>query len=168
VPLPVLRAHRSARLRTSAAGCRADGELRIPCESLTTCCTAITEISAQRAESSSKFGITEHEANAGLAQGDAIEQQPNVGCFSIRAILSETIHERQLTRGLTILAQVDAVLHLRAQLNASTLLHGLFSFQEQMVSATRHEPVPRAPLVIPPHRGQQAGLLGSRMRLTWL
>jgi hypothetical protein len=166
---PRLRAHCTARLRTAAAGCRAGGELRVPGELLTTCRTAITEIGAQGAGAPGELRIARHQARTGLTHGDAIEQQPNVGCFSICAPLSETIHERQLTRGLTILAQVDALLHLRAQLNASTLLHGLFSFREEMARATRHELMPhRTRLVILPHREQQAGLPGSRMRLIWL
>ncbi len=65
-----------------------------------------------------------------------------MGCFSIRATLPETIHERQLTRGLTVLAPLDVVLHLWAQVNASTLLHGWFSFREEMALTTRRERVP--------------------------
>jgi len=132
LPLPGLCAHRSAGLGTASTGCRAGGELRVPCELLTARRTAITEIGAQRAEASGELRIARHQARTGLTQGETIEQQPDMGCFSIRATLRETIHERQFTRGLTVLAPLDALLHLWAQLHASTLLHGRFSFPEEM------------------------------------
>ncbi len=97
LPLPGLCAHRSAGLGTASTGCRAGGELRVPCELLTARRTAITEIGAQRAEASGELRVTRHQADTGLAQGDAVEQQPNMGCFSMRATLLETIHECQLT-----------------------------------------------------------------------
>ena len=168
---PRLRAHRSAGLSATAAGCRAGGELRVPGELLTTCCTAITEIGAQRAVAPGELRIARHQARTGLTHSNTIEQQPDMGCFSIRATLSETIHERQLTGGLTVLAALDALLHLWAQLNASTLLHGWFSFRSRG-NGTGHKAQVRARagacLVILPHREQQAGVPGSRMRLTWL
>src|SRR5258708_35900608 len=123
---PRLRAHRSTRLRTAAAGLGTGRELCITRKLLTTGRTAITEIGAQRAEASCELRIARHQACTGLTQGQAIEQQADMGCFSIRATLPETIHERQFTRGLTVLAPLDALLHLWAQLHASTLLHGLF------------------------------------------
>src|SRR6266852_5140755 len=132
VLLPGLRAHRSAGLGAAAAGLGAGRELCIPCELLAAGRTAITEIGAQRAEASGELRIARHQARTGLTQGETIEQQPDMGCFSIRATLRETIHERQFTRGLTVLAPLDALLHLWAQLHASTLLHGRFSFPEEM------------------------------------
>src|SRR5438132_5844085 len=117
VPLPGLRAHRSAALGAAATGLGASGELRIARKLLTACRTAITEIGTQCAIASGGLRVARHQARTGLTHGDTIEQQPNMGCFSIRATLPETIHERQLARGLTVLAPLDALLHLRAQLN---------------------------------------------------
>ena|SRR6266568_5962457 len=135
-------AHRSARLRASAAGLGTGRELRVARKLLAACRTAITEIGAQCAVASGELRIARHQARTGLTYGETIEQQPNMGCFSIRATLPETIHERQLTRGLTVVAPLDALLHLWAQLNTSTLLHGWFSFREEMAPATRHMLVP--------------------------
>ncbi len=168
MPLPGLRAHRSAGLRTAAAGLGAGRKLCVPCELLAACRAAITEIGAQCAVASGELRVARHQARTGLTHGDTIEQQPHMGCFSIRATLPETIHERQLTRGLTVLAPLDALLHLRAQLNVSTLLHGRFSFQEEMAPATRHELMPHRARLIILLSEQQAGWPGSRMRLTWL
>ncbi len=148
VPLPGLRAHRSAALGAAAAGLCAGRKLRVPCELLTACRTAITEIGAQGAGASGEIRVASHQACTDLTDGDTIEQQSDMGRFSVRATLPETIHERQLTHGLTVVAQLDALLHLWAQLNASTLLHGLFSFREEMAPATKRELVPRAHLII--------------------
>jgi hypothetical protein len=161
-------AHRSARLCALAAGLGTGRELRAARKRLAACCTAITEIGTQCAVASGKLRVAHHQACTGLTHSNTIEQQPHMGCFSIRAPLPETIHERQLTRGLTVLAELDALLHLRAQLNASTLLHNVFSFREEMAPATRHELMPHsARLVILPSE-QQAGLPGIRIRLAWL
>lgn len=137
VPLSGLCAHRSAALGRASAGLCAGRQLRVPCELLTACRTAITEIGAQDAGAPGELRVTRQQARTGLTQGETIEQQPNVGCFSICAPLSETIHERQLTRGLTILAQMDALLHLWAQAHASTLLHNVFS--KRRGNGTHHE-----------------------------
>jgi len=118
--------------RQDWAQLRQDAAQAVNCASPANC----SQLAAQRAEASGELRVTRHQADTGLAQGDAVEQQPNMGCFSMRATLLETIHECQLTCGLTVLAQLDAVLHLWAQVNASTLLHSLFSFREEMAPAT--------------------------------
>ncbi len=139
---PRLRAHRSAGLGAAAAGSRAGGKLRIARKLFAAGCTAIAEISAECAVASGELRIACHQARTGLTQGETIEQQPHVGCFSIGATLPETIHERQLTRGLTVVAPLDALLHLWAQLNASTLLHNLFSFREEMAPTAKRKSAP--------------------------
>lgn len=111
---PGLCAHRSAGLGEAAAGCRASHKLRVPGELLTTGRTTITDIGAQGTVAPGELRIARKPARTGLTQGETIEQQPNMGCFSIGATLPETIHERQLTGGLTVVALVDALLHLRA------------------------------------------------------
>src|SRR5579883_933961 len=86
---PRLRTHRSARLRTAAAGCRAGGELRVPGELLTTCRTAITEIGAQGAVAPGELRIARHQARTGLTHGDAIEQQPNVAASAYAPLVRD-------------------------------------------------------------------------------
>src|SRR5438128_5500412 len=100
VPLPGLRAHRSAALGAAAAGLCAGRKLRVPCDLLAAGRTAIAEISAQRAGASGELRVASHQACTDLTHGDTIEQKSDMGCFSIGATLPETIHERQLTCGL--------------------------------------------------------------------
>lgn len=164
---PRLRAHRSAGLGAAAAGSRAGGKLRIARKLFAAGCTEIAEISAECAVASGELRIACHQARTGLTQGETIEQQPHVGCFSIGATLPETIHERQLTRVLTVVAPVDALLHLRAQLNASTLFIICSPFERKW-----HQPRSESPRLVMFHvilsSDQQADVPGSRMRLTWL
>lgn len=93
-----------------------------------------------------------------------------MGCLGVRAALPKTVHQRLLTGVYTVVTQLGALLRLWAQLNASTLLHGLFSFRSRG-NGTSHETRAcaraGARLVIL-LEGQQAGLPGSRRGLTWL
>ena len=84
---PRLRAHRSAALGTASAGLGAGGELHVPGELLAAGRAALAEIGAQGAGAPGELRVTRHQARTGLIQGDAIEQQPHVGCFSVRATL---------------------------------------------------------------------------------
>lgn len=80
-------AYRSATLGAAAAGLCASREMCVAYKLLAACRTAITEFGAQGAVASGELRVARHQARTGLTHGDAIKQQPNVGCFSVRAAL---------------------------------------------------------------------------------
>ena len=114
-PFVILRrhaAHPPAGVGAAAAGVRAGFHLRIVTKPIAVLCAAIAHLRAHRADAAVQWRAAEHKVGARVADGGAVEQQPDVCRLGMLAALPETVRDGFEAGVVTFLAELDALLHL--------------------------------------------------------
>jgi len=129
-PFVILRchgAHPPAGVGAAAAGIRTGFHLRIIAEPIAVLRTAIAHLRTDRADAAVQWRAAKHKVGARVADGGAVEQQPDVRRLGMLAALSKTVGDRFKAGVVAFLAELDALLHLCAQLVTCCLCHDGFS-----------------------------------------
>ena len=128
-------AHPPAGVGAAAAGVRAGFHLRIVTEPIAVLCAAIAHLRTDRADAVMQWRAAEHKVGAGVADCGAVEQQPDVRRFRVLPAVLETVGDRFEADVVAFLAELDALLHLCAQLVTCGLCHDRSSSRRVHVAA---------------------------------